>query len=188
MEYGCICSIRWWWRPKRLTWHPGVDMVTGWSNDGMKVVFTWSQKCTLSRFRSIMGNFYWRGNPSPLIYLELQTANSPRRIAVCIWTDFSLGAWVQNYRGGQNNPPHFWFKTFTTQKLPWENSRDIDPVWMDNNTFFLIAILVWISGRMISQQNSSENFLQRIWLQEPAITKHLFSKRRLPLYISSWFK
>jgi hypothetical protein len=40
-----------------------VDMVTGWSNDGMKVVFTSGQKCTLSRFRSII--FYWRGNPSP---------------------------------------------------------------------------------------------------------------------------
>jgi Tol biopolymer transport system component len=39
--------------PKRLTWHP-VDMVTGWSNDGMKVVFT-GRKMHLSRFRSIMG-------------------------------------------------------------------------------------------------------------------------------------
>jgi tricorn protease len=29
---------------QRLTWHPGVDMVTGWSNDGMKVVFTSGRK------------------------------------------------------------------------------------------------------------------------------------------------
>jgi tricorn protease len=47
----------------------------------------------------------------------------------------------RNYRGGQNNPLHF-FKTFTTQKLPWENSRDIDPGWTTRSTFFLIAILV----------------------------------------------
>jgi tricorn protease len=32
--------------PKRLTWHPGVD-ITGWSNDGMKVVFTSGRKMHL---------------------------------------------------------------------------------------------------------------------------------------------
>src|SRR5660397_155753 len=30
--------------PKRLTWHPGVDMVTGWSNDGTKIIFSSGRK------------------------------------------------------------------------------------------------------------------------------------------------
>lgn len=31
--------------PKRLTWHPGADMVTGWSPDGSKVIFSSGREC-----------------------------------------------------------------------------------------------------------------------------------------------
>jgi tricorn protease len=79
-------------------------MVTGWSNDGMKVVFTLVAKCTLSRFRSLWEISTEGAIQVLLIYLELQTANSPQ-------TDCSLymniSPWeheFRNYRGGQNNP------------------------------------------------------------------------------------
>jgi hypothetical protein len=55
-------------------------MVTGWSNDGMKVVYLVA-KCypDLDQLWETEGAIQVL-----LIYLELQTANSPRRIAVCI--------------------------------------------------------------------------------------------------------
>jgi hypothetical protein len=58
-------------------------MVTGWSNDGMKVVFTGRKNAPYPDLDQLW-EISTGGNPSPLIYLELQTANSPRRIAVCI--------------------------------------------------------------------------------------------------------
>jgi Tol biopolymer transport system component len=78
---------------QRLTWHPGVDMVTGWSNDGMKVVFTSGRKNApypdLDQLWEISTE---GGNPSPLIYLELQTANSPQTDCSLYMNRFSLGA------------------------------------------------------------------------------------------------
>jgi tricorn protease len=68
----------------------------------------------------------------------------------------------RNYRGGQNNT--FDLKTFT-QKLPWENSRDIDPVWMDNTIYFLsdrdFGMNIWAYD-ITTKNSSTENFLQRI--------------------------
>jgi Tol biopolymer transport system component len=66
-------------------------MVTGWSNDGMKVVFTSGRKNApypdLDQWEiSTEG-----GNPSPLIYLE-QTANSPQTDCSLYMNRFLLGS------------------------------------------------------------------------------------------------
>jgi hypothetical protein len=66
-------------------------MVTGWSNDGMLYLLLVA-KCTLSRFRSIMEISTEGGNPSPLIYLELQTANSPQTDCSLYMNRFLLGS------------------------------------------------------------------------------------------------
>jgi hypothetical protein len=61
----------------------------------------------------------------------------------------------------------FWFKTFTTQKLPWENSRDIDPVWMDNDLlsfwsrFWYEYLGVWYHNKTVQQKLSSKNLIAR---------------------------
>jgi hypothetical protein len=74
-------------------------MVTGWSNDGMKVVFTWSQNA--SRFRSLWEISTEGGNPSPLIYLELQTANSPQTDCSLYMNRFLLGSMSSGITGGK---------------------------------------------------------------------------------------
>jgi hypothetical protein len=67
-------------------------MVTGWSNDGMKVVFTSGRKMHLSRFRSIMGISTEGAIQVLLIYLELQTANSPQTDCSLYMNRFLLGS------------------------------------------------------------------------------------------------
>jgi tricorn protease len=84
-------------------------------------------KCTLSRFRSLW-KFLLKGQSKSF---DLpRAANGKFSPDGLQFVYEQISPWeheFRNYRGGQNNPLHF-FKTFTTQKLPWENSRDIDPV------------------------------------------------------------
>jgi Tol biopolymer transport system component len=80
--------------PKRLTWHPGVDMVTGWSNDGMKVVFTSGRKNAPYPDLDQLWEFLLKGAIQVLIYLELQTANSPQTDCSLYMNRFS-GSMVQ---------------------------------------------------------------------------------------------
>jgi hypothetical protein len=70
-------------------------MVTGWSNDGMKVVFTWSQNAPYPDLDQLWEISTEGGNPSPLIYLELQTANSPQTDCSLYMNRFLLGSMSQ---------------------------------------------------------------------------------------------
>jgi hypothetical protein len=164
-------------------------MVTGWSNDGMKVV-TSGRKMHLSRFRSIMGNFYWRGNPSPLIYLELQTANSPQTDCSLYMNRFLLGSMSSGITESKIIHFHFWFKTFTTQKLPWENSRDIDPDGQHDllsfwSRFWYEYLGVWYHNKTVQQKTFFKEFDCK---NLEGDNETLIFENGGYLYISSWFK
>jgi tricorn protease len=137
--------------PVRLTWHPGTDMVQGWSVDGKSVLFTsgranapranLDQLWTVplmggmpTRFvvpRAVNGKF--SPDSSRFVYEEIDPWESEFR----------------NYRGGQNVPLKLIdLKTLTIEKMPWENSRDIAPVWIDRQVFFLsdrdLGMNIWV--------------------------------------------
>ncbi|MEO6347845.1 MAG: PDZ domain-containing protein [Aquaticitalea sp.] len=126
--------------PKRLTWHPGVDMVTGWSNDGSKVMFTSGRKNAPYPDPDQLWEISTEGGNATPFDLP-RAANGKFSPDGLQFVYEQVSPWekeFRNYRGGQNNPLRiFDLKTFTTQKLPWENSRDIDPVWMGNMIYFL---------------------------------------------------
>jgi hypothetical protein len=90
-----------------------------------------------------MGNFYW-GNPSPLIYLELQTANSPQTDCSLYMNRFLLGSMSSGITEEQNNP----LRIFDLKPLRHRNylgkTAEISILfgWTTRSTFFLIAILV----------------------------------------------
>lgn len=125
--------------PKRLTWHPGNDVVRGWTPDGENVIFESGRTgapVPVGKFwkvsldgtfpealpipRGHKGDFSPDGN-----YFAYQQI------------DQSDEEW-RNYRGGQNRP--IWvmdMSSYSIDKLPWDNSNDQNPVWMDDTIYFM---------------------------------------------------
>lgn len=136
--------------PQRLTWHPGADLVRGWSLDGAHIIFASGR----TRVPYPYPDQLWQvsmdgGNPSPFVL--------PRAVDGKYSPDGQQFVYVQimtweeefrNYRGGQNNPLRIFDMTsHETEKLPWENSRDINPVWVEDRIYFLsdrdFAMNIW---------------------------------------------
>ena len=126
--------------PKRLTWHPGADIVEGWTPDGKAILFS-----------SNRGS--WAPSGAPRFYtvpveggVEEPMA-LPRAYQGKISSDGTRVAYRmnnswdeerRNYRGGQNRP--IWIvdlKTYDLVSPPWTDSKDVNPVWVDDSVFFI---------------------------------------------------
>jgi len=124
--------------PKRLTWHPGPDIVCGWSPDG-KVVFTSSRESVPNGNTKIwqigLNDGLPQSLPMPRAFRGEYSADG-KYFAY----EFNLrwdDEW-RNYRGGQNQP--IWMldlQNYSLKKLPWQNSHDMQPVWLDKKIYFL---------------------------------------------------
>ena len=153
--------------PQRLTWHPGADLARGWSNDGGSVVFASGRTGAPIPYPKFWLVSTDGGSPSPMpIPRVYQGKHSPdgRRFVyqkIQQWED----EW-RNYRGGQNNPIRIIdLRTLEVQKLPWEGSRDNDPVWIGDRVFFLsdrdFAMNVWsydLGSGQLEQRTFFEEF------------------------------
>jgi len=136
--------------PKRLTWHPSADLVRGWSPDGSEIYFASGR----ARVPYPDPDQLWKiskngGNPSPFILPRAGNGKFSPDGKLFVYEE--VVPWeneFRNYRGGQNTPLRiFDMQTYAMEKLPWENSRDIDPVWMNDHIYFLsdrdFAMNVW---------------------------------------------
>ena len=154
--------------PKRLTWHPAWDMVRCWSPNGKEIYFAsgrvrvpyadpdqlWKISMTGGNATQFIlpraGNGKFSPDGKQFVYEEIVPWESEFR----------------NYRGGQNTPLRiFDLQTYAVQKLPWENSRDIDPVWMNDNIYFLsdrdFAMNIWsynVSTKSVQQLTFFKEF------------------------------
>ncbi len=126
--------------PRRLTWHPGGDQVQGWTPDGRSILFA-SSRAT------------WAPSGSPRFWTVpveggVESAMAlPRAFQGKISADGSRMAYRmnnswdeerRNYRGGQNRP--IWIvdlKTYDLVSPPWTESKDVDPVWVDDGVYFI---------------------------------------------------
>lgn len=153
--------------PRRLTWHPGGDFVRGWAPDGRAVVFASNRQNPRKdgqQFWSVplAGGFEER--------LSLPEANhgmfSPdgKRIVY-----ERVSQWDQewrNYRGGQNQPVQiFTVADASVEKLPWEGSKDMWPVWLGDAIYFISdrdwAGNVWrydLAGKRLTQVTHYRDF------------------------------
>ena len=126
--------------PRRVTWHPGGDGVQGWTPDGKSILFisgraTWAPGGT-PRFWTVPAS---GGVEEPLpLPRGYQGKISADGKYIAYRMNNSWDEERRNYRGGQNRP--IWIvdlKTYDLVTPPWTDSKDTDPVWMDDTVFFI---------------------------------------------------
>jgi tricorn protease len=124
--------------PRRLTWHPGADVVVGWTPDGKKILFR-SARTAYADFDRLYtipveGGVpevlpMWRGEQGSYSADALRLAYVPN----AKWQE----AW-KRYRGGQTSPVYIVkLNDLSLEKLPRDNSNDFNPVWMGDTVYFL---------------------------------------------------
>jgi tricorn protease len=126
--------------PRRLTWHPGADLVQGWTPDGNSVMFT----STRATWAPAGAPRFWTVPASggieepmalPRAYQGKISADGSR---IAYRMNNSWDEERRNYRGGQNRA--VWIvdlKTFDLVSPPWTDSKDMDPVWVDDAVYFI---------------------------------------------------
>ncbi|MBX7173811.1 MAG: PDZ domain-containing protein [Pyrinomonadaceae bacterium] len=126
--------------PKRLTWHPGADLVQGWTPDGKSIMFsstraTWSPSGA-PRFWTVPAE---GGVEEPMALPRgFQGKISADGAKIAYRMNNSWDDERRNYRGGQNRP--IWIvdlKSYDLVTPPWTDSKDLDPVWIGNDVYFI---------------------------------------------------
>jgi len=125
--------------PERLTWHPGQDIVQGWSPDG-DVLFRSSRYAHPSNSSSFYTVSTAGGIPSALpvkrsAYGELSSDGKYLAYApIMAWDP----EW-RNYRGGQAMP--IWIQNLVTGDLirtpQLDKERHMDPIWVGEKVYYL---------------------------------------------------
>ncbi len=126
--------------PKRLTWHPGADLVQGWTADGRAIMFsstraTWSPSGA-PRFWTVPAEGgVEEPMPLPRGYQGKISADGSH---IAYRMNNSWDEERRNYRGGQNRP--IWIvdlKSYDLVSPPWTDSKDMDPVWSGDSVEFI---------------------------------------------------
>ncbi len=125
--------------PKRLTYHPGLDEVVGWTADGKSVLFlsarTSSYGFNAKLFAIALDGSFPTEYPLPIVDAA---SMSPDGIRVAY---VPHGQWQRawkRYRGGQTTP--IWIadlKDSHIEKVPRENSNDFNPMYVGDMVYFL---------------------------------------------------
>ena len=123
--------------PKRLTWHPSPDDVEGWTPDGKSIVFSSSRSSNLPapepRWFTVPANG-GVAEPMPLDR-AYQGKISPDGTHAVYRMNPSWDEERRNYRGGQNSPIRIVdLKSLAVDTIPHDRSKEMDPVWLDNQT------------------------------------------------------
>jgi tricorn protease len=138
---------------KRLTWHPSNAIVRGWSKDGSQIIYVSNRETAPSAY-----NRLWsvpaQGGVSQLLSKQwaYDGAFSPSGNEMVIDKMTRWDIEFRAYRGGQNTPLIILdLKTSKEELLPHDKSVDLQPVWLDDNIYFL----------------SDRDFASNIWSYNP---------------------
>ncbi|WP_347841124.1 PDZ domain-containing protein [uncultured Draconibacterium sp.] len=139
--------------PQRLTWHPGADIVQGWTPEG-KVLFRSGREARPTQTNKFFTVSPKDGLPEALdipraAFGELSPDGKHiAYIPITFWDP----EW-RNYRGGQAMP--VWIVNMKTKELlrtpQPTGERHLDPVWFNNKVFYL----------------SERNYASNIWSFDP---------------------
>jgi tricorn protease len=125
--------------PRRLTWEPTGNIVTGWTPDGKNVLFA-SQHASNSvypRLFRVRADGVGPAEVLPLPSADWGSFSSDGSTLAYVPVRQWQPAW-KHYRGGQTTP--VWLvdmKTLDVEKVPRENSNDSNPVWAGDTVYFL---------------------------------------------------
>jgi len=153
--------------PRRLTWHPGEDRVFGWTVDGTGILFTSGRANAPRPWPGLWEVSTEGGMPHPWPLRRVARGMlSPdgRRMAYQ-----RISPWeseFRNYRGGQAQAIRIIdFDTLEVEKLPWNGSNDLSPVWLGDVIFFLSdrdwAMNVWawdLKTKTLTQRTHFKEF------------------------------
>jgi tricorn protease len=125
--------------PKRLTYHPAADTVTGWTPDGRNITFV-STRSSYYHVADQMFTVPATGGfavqvPLPIVE-QASYAPDASHLAYVPHPRWQP-AW-KRYRGGQTTP--IWIANVAdskTERVPRENSNDFNPMWLGNTIYFL---------------------------------------------------
>lgn len=124
--------------PRRLTWHPAVDIVAGWTRDGRGILFR-STRNSYSRFSRLFTIAINGVFPEELpLHMAEEGSFSPDGLQI-VYTPLARAftTW-KRYRGGQTTP--LWIARLSDsgiERIPRENSNDFNPMWVDHRIYFL---------------------------------------------------
>jgi tricorn protease len=125
--------------PTRLTWYPAASFPRGWTIDGKKILYATGRETAPTGY-----NRLWtvsvNGGPSEILSAPWGFDGSYSSDGNKLVVD-RVSRWDsewRHYRGGQNTPLQILdLKTLTEQDIPSEGSMDIQPLWMNNEIYFL---------------------------------------------------
>lgn len=125
--------------PKRLTWHPGADLVVGWANDGKRILFASGR--TSYSFAPRLFTIPMEGGTLPEeVPLPMAERGSFSPDGAFIAYE-PLTQWQpdwKRYRGGQMD--YLWIAKLsdsTIEKIPRDKSNDRYPMWVGDKVYFL---------------------------------------------------
>jgi tricorn protease len=117
--------------PRRLTYHPGADQLTGWTPDGKSVLFVSSRQTETGRtaqlFTMAVDGVHPTAVPLPMAYEGSYSPDGARLAYVPLPRSFQ--AW-KRYRGGTATPVFIAnLSDSSVEKIPRTDSNDFNPMW-----------------------------------------------------------
>ncbi|UTW57839.1 PD40 domain-containing protein [Kordiimonas sp. SCSIO 12603] len=125
--------------PKRLTYHPGADVIRGWSRDGKDVLFSSGRNSYANFVRLFTVSAENVELPAQLPLPSAEKGSFSPNSDYLAYEP--LSQWQQawkRYRGGQQDK--IWIAKLadsSTEKVPSEASVDKNPMWVGDKVYFI---------------------------------------------------
>lgn len=127
-------------QPRRLTWHPGSNVVVGWTPDGKSVLFRSARHSYVSvdrLFTVALTGGLPKQVPLPMAERGSYSLDGTH-LAYVPFTNISPNSAFGHYHGGLQ--ARIWIAKLSNSsivRVPHTNSEDFDPMWIGDEIYFI---------------------------------------------------